>query len=95
LFVFKLLILLLFMLLGAAFAIINDASVAVDLYLVRPELPLSLVVLAALGLGIVIGAAGGMIYFMRMKRENAELKRKTRLVSEEVRNLRAMPIKGH
>ena len=35
-----------------------------------------------------------MVYFMRVKKENADLRRKTRLVSEEVKNLRAMPIKG-
>ena len=34
------------------------------------------------------------VYFMRVKRENADLRRKSRLVSEEVRNLRSMPIKG-
>ena len=92
--VIKLLILVTFMVLGAAFALINDAPVRIDLYFIRPELPLSLLLLLALGFGIVLGGLAGMVYFMRVKKENADLKRKTRLVSEEVKNLRAMPIKG-
>lgn len=82
------------MVVGASFAIINDTPVTVDLYFVRPDLPLSLLLLLALGLGILLGGLAGMAYFMRVRKENADLRRKTRLVSEEVRNLRSMPIKG-
>ncbi|MCP5441316.1 MAG: LapA family protein, partial [Chromatiaceae bacterium] len=92
--VIKLLFLLVFMVVGAGFAIINDAPVVVDLYFITPQLPLSLLLLLALGFGIALGGLAGMVYFMRVKKENADLKRKTRLVSEEVKNLRAMPIKG-
>lgn len=92
--VIKLLFVLLFMIVGAGFAIINDAPVVVDLYFVTPEMPLSLLLLLALGCGILLGGLAGMVYFMRIKKENADLKRKSRLVSEEVRNLRTMPIKG-
>ena len=92
--IIRLLFLLVFLLLGASFAIINDAPVMVDLYFVTPELPLSLLLLLALGCGILLGGLAGVVYFMRVKKENADLKRKSRLVSEEVKNLRAMPIKG-
>ena len=92
--VIKLLLLLALLLLGASFAIINDAPVVVDLYFIRPELPLSLLLLLVLGAGMMLGGLAGMVYFLRVKKENADLKRKTRLVSEEVKNLRAMPIKG-
>jgi putative membrane protein len=92
--VIKLLLLLVFMLIGASFAIINDAPVTVDLYFMRPELPLSLLVLLALGLGMLLGGLAGMIYVMRVRKENADLKRKARLVNEEVQNLRTMPVKG-
>lgn len=92
--VIKLLFLLVFMIVGASFAIINDAPVQVDLYFTKPEMPLSMLLLLALGCGILLGVLAGAVYFMRVKKENADLKRKTRLVSEEVKNLRAMPIKG-
>ncbi len=92
--IIKLLLLLVFMVVGASFALINDKPVTVDLYFVTPQLPLSLLLLLALGCGIILGGLAGMVYFMRVKKENADLRRKTRLVSEEVKNLRAMPIKG-
>lgn len=92
--VIKLLLLLVFMLIGASFAIINDAPVTVDLYFMRPELPLSLLLLLALGLGMLLGGLAGMIYFVRVRKENADLRRKARLVNEEVQNLRTMPVKG-
>lgn len=92
--IIKLLLLLVFMVVGASFALINDAPVTVDLYFITPEMPLSLLLLLALGCGILLGGLAGAVYFMRVKKENADLKRKTRLVNEEVKNLRAMPIKG-
>ena len=93
--VIKLLLLLALMLLGASFAVINDAPVVVDLYFIRPELPLSMLLLLVLGGGILLGGLAGMVYFLRVKRENADLRRKSRLVSEEIKSLRAMPVKGH
>jgi putative membrane protein len=92
--VIKLLLLLALMLLGASFAVINDAPVMVDLYFFRQELPLSVLVLLVLGGGILLGGLAGMVYFLRVKKENADLRRKSRLVNETVNNLRAMPVKG-
>lgn len=91
--VVKLLLLLVFMLVGASFAIINDAPVVVDLYFFTSSLPLSLLLLLALGCGILLGGLAGMSYFVRVKKENADLRRKAKLVSEEVRNLRTLPIR--
>jgi uncharacterized integral membrane protein len=92
--VIKLLLLVALLVLGAAFALINETPVRIDLYFIRPEMPLSLLLLLALGIGIILGGLAGMVYFMRVKKENADLRRQSRLVSEEVRNLRSMPIKG-
>jgi uncharacterized integral membrane protein len=90
----KMLMLIAFIVLGAAFGLINDAPVRIDLYFIRPEMPLSLLLLLALGCGILLGGLVGMVYFMRAKKENADLRREARLVSDEVRNLRATPLKG-
>lgn len=90
----KLLLLLVFMLLGASFATVNDTPVIVDLYFFRPELPLSLLLLLALGCGILLGGMAGSVYFMRVKKENADLRRKARLVGEEVKSLRTLPVDG-
>jgi len=80
---------------GIAFAVANSAPVRIDLGLFMPELPLSLVLLLAVGVGILLGAFASTFYFMRIKKENADLKRQSRLVQQEVKNLRSMPINGH
>ncbi len=92
--VIKLLLLLALMLLGASFAVMNDAPVMVDLYFIRPELPLSVLLLLVLGGGILLGGLAGMVYFLRVKKQNADLRRKSRLVNEEIKGLRAMSVKG-
>jgi putative membrane protein len=92
---FKLLLVVVFLVLGASFAVMNDALVTLDLYFITPDLPLSLILLFAVGAGIVLGAVASMFFFLRIKKENTTLKRQARLVQQEVKNLRAMPINGH
>lgn len=92
--VIKLILAVVFLVFGAAFAIINDQPVSVDLYFATPTLPLSLLMLFAVGVGIVLGAVAGGFYFMRVKKENADLRRQSRLVEQEVKNLRTLPING-
>ena len=88
----KFLLLIVFLVLGAAFAIINDKPVALDLYFYVASLPLSLVLLLAVGAGILLGALASAFYFMRIRKENANLRRQARLVEQEVKNLRSLPI---
>ena len=92
--IIKLLLVFVFLFAGAAFALMNSAPVVVDLYFRTPELPLSLLLLLAVGVGILFGGFASAFYFMQIKKENADLRRKSRLAREEVQNLRAMPIKG-
>jgi len=91
--VIKLLFLLIIMGVGAGFAIINETPVTVDLYWITHEMPLFVLVLIALGAGILLGGIAGMIYSVGVRRQNSALKRKAKLVNEEVKNLRTMPVK--
>ena len=93
--VIKFILLVFFLIIGAAFAIINDQPVELDLYFLVTSLPLSLILLLATGFGIVLGAIVSTFYFMRLRRENAVLRRQSRLVEQEVKNLRSLPISGH
>jgi putative membrane protein len=91
----KFILVVVFLIIGAAFAIINDQSVELDLYFMVTSLPLSLILLLATGVGILMGAVVSAFYFMRLRRENAVLRRQSRLVEQEVKNLRSLPINGH
>lgn len=90
----KLIVAVLLAFLGAAFAIINDQPVELDLYFVVASLPLSLLLLLAMGVGLVLGAVVSSFYFMRIRKENARLRRQSNLAEQEVKNLRSLPING-
>ncbi len=91
----KFILAIVFLVIGAAFAIINDQPVELDLYFLVTSLPLSLILLLAVGVGILLGAIVSAFYFMRIRKENADLRRQSRLVEQEVKNLRNLPINGH
>ncbi|RMG33032.1 MAG: LapA family protein [Gammaproteobacteria bacterium] len=90
----KLIIAVVLAFLGAAFAIINDQPVALDLYFVVTRMPLSLALLLAMGLGLVLGALVSTFYFMQLRKENARLRRQARMAEQEVKNLRTLPLNG-
>mgnify|MGYP000930427920 CR=1 FL=1 len=87
----KLFLAVVFLVIGAAFAIINDQPVMVDLYLYTPTMPLSLLLLLGVGSGIVLGAIVSSFYFMRVRKENADLRRQPRQVEREIKNLHSLP----
>jgi putative membrane protein len=89
----KLFIVILIMMLGAVFAVLNADLVEINYYFGRRELPLSLILTIALGLGVLLGVLAGMGRVLRLKRELHSLKRRSQMVSEEVNNLRALPLK--
>lgn len=93
--VIKFILVIIFLIIGAAFAIINDQPVELDLYFLVTSLPLSLILLLAVGVGILLGAVVSAFYFMRIRKENANLRRQAHLVEQEVKNLRSLPINGH
>lgn len=91
--IIKLLFILIIMMLGAVFAVLNSDSVLFNYYFDSRELPLSLIITVALAVGVVIGILSAIGMVVALKRENASLKRSSKLVSEEVKNLRAIPLK--
>jgi len=90
--VVKFVLVVLFLIVGAAFAIINDQPVDLDLYFMIARLPLSLLLLLAMGAGIVLGAIVSAFYFMRLRQENAQLRRQNKLAGKE---LGKVPLNGH
>ncbi|MCG7871788.1 MAG: lipopolysaccharide assembly protein LapA domain-containing protein [Candidatus Thiodiazotropha lotti] len=89
----KLLFLILVMMFGAVFAVLNSDSVPVNYYFGRRDLPLSLVLTLVLGVGVLLGLFSGMGRIVGLKREIQTLKRRSDMVSKEVNNLRALPLK--
>jgi putative membrane protein len=91
--IIKLIVLMLIVLLGAVFAVLNAESVQFNYYFGSRELPLSLIMTIALGAGALLGIFACMGLIFGLKRENMQLRRKSQLASQEVNNLRALPLK--
>jgi len=91
----RLILFLLVMLVGAVLAVMNADLVNLNYYFGSRELPLSVLLVGAVFVGAVLGMVAGLGGMMRVKRENANLRRQARLASEEVNNLRSLPIKDH
>lgn len=89
----KLILVLAVMILGAAFTLMNADNVVVNYYFGSRELPLSVVIVGVLCVGVLLGVFGNMGRILGLKRENAELRKQARLASQEVKNLRALPLK--
>jgi putative membrane protein len=91
--IIKLILLMLIVALGAVFAVLNAEPVQFNYYFGSRELPLSLIMTMALGVGALLGIFACMGMMFGMKRENIQLRRKSQLASQEVNNLRALPLK--
>ena len=76
-----------------SFAALNSDPVTIDYYVGRLEVPLALLIVAALAVGALLGSLVGLGRVVRVKREMARLRRDTRATEEEVRNLRALPLR--
>jgi len=84
---------MLVMVLGAVFAVLNAEPVVFNYYIGSRALPLSLIMTVALGAGALLGILSSIGMMFALKRENLKLKRKSQLASQEVNNLRALPLK--
>lgn len=82
-------------LLGLAFASLNAGPVTIDYYFGQGEYPLVLMLVGVLALGTLLGALVGVGRILRMKREIASIRRKERLAEQEIRNLRALPLRDN
>ena len=91
--VFTYIIMLLVLVLGVSFAILNATPVPFNYYVGKNELPLSLLLVITLAFGGFLGLAAGLVMHLKMKRENFRLGRKIKLVEKELTNIRKIPLK--
>ncbi|MES9965612.1 MAG: LapA family protein [Candidatus Sedimenticola sp. 20ELBAFRAG] len=91
--ILKIIFFLLLMAIGAVLTAMNSDNVVLNYYFGSRELPLSVVLVGAVAFGALLGLLASLGGFFRLKRQNSELRRKAQLASQEVNNLRAIPIK--
>jgi putative membrane protein len=83
------------MLVGAAFTYMNAGTVTLNYYFGSREMPLSVLLLAAVCVGALLGALSVFGGIARSSREKAALRRQVRRKSEEMQQQRALAAKDH
>lgn len=86
-------LLLVIVLFGLSFAMLNADTVTLQFYLGQLDMPLSLALVLALILGAVLGvlAAAGVV--LRQRRELHRLRRRTADAQKELEELRKLPLR--
>ncbi len=90
----KLVLVIFFLITGVTFALINHSPVVLDFYVTEVTLPLSVVMLLAIGGGLLLGSFLSLLFLLRIKHENRRLQRQYDAIQQEVTNLRTLPVKS-
>ncbi len=86
-------LILLVLVFGLFFGLLNAESVHINYFFGSRDLPLSFVLVMMLIIGALAGALAGLGLVFRVKREVYRLRREIRLAEKELKNLRSLPIK--
>jgi putative membrane protein len=79
------------LMLGAGFSAINLMPVDINYYLGVLSLPLSMVIIAAIILGSILGALALSTSILRLKYENRRLRKKLISSEQDINSLRILP----
>ncbi|HKJ77164.1 MAG TPA: LapA family protein [Gammaproteobacteria bacterium] len=79
--------------LGLGFAVLNAESVAVNFYFGTLQAPLSMVVVLAMVVGALLGVAASLKMVLAQRRRAGKLQHQVQLAEQELKNLREIPIK--
>ena len=85
--------LLLIIVIGLSFTVLNAGEVELNYYFDTVALPLAAVVLISIVLGTLLGILATLSLVFAAKAENVKLQRKVGLIEKEIKNLREIPIK--
>ncbi|HSW94337.1 MAG TPA: LapA family protein [Gammaproteobacteria bacterium] len=85
-------LLLIIILIGVTFAVLNPAIVTLNYYIGQKTLPLSLLTVSVFAFGCFLGLLVGGWLFLKIKIKNIRLKQRLKVAEKEVQNLRAIPL---
>jgi len=85
--------LLIVLILGVTFSVLNADQISFNYYFGSRELPLSLVLVIALAFGTILGLLVSLGLVFKLKRRIAKLNKTVRVTEREVMNLRSIPVK--
>ena len=91
---FTLMFYLVLIILGVTFAALNASDVLINFYVTQVTLPVSVLLIIALGLGVFIGFVLFILRYWRLKSDYRRLKHQYKMKEEEIKNLRSIPLQN-
>ena len=92
---FRFIILLLVFFVGISVAVVNAHHVVLNYYLGSSDLPLSLLLVAVLAAGALLGVTAALNMVLRYRTASKKLQKRLQVLEEEVRALRSLPMREH
>ena len=90
---FGFILLVILIVLGLSFAVLNAEPVPLNYYFGSRDIPLSMVVVLSLAAGAIIGVLVSMGMILRLKQQAAQLRRKLRQAEKTADHLSILPAK--
>ncbi len=84
---------LLLIIFGVSFAALNASPVEVNFYFTVLKMPISVLMTAMLGVGVMVGLFLFLCRYWRLKSECRSIKNQLKLTEKEIKNLRSIPLK--
>lgn len=91
--ILTLILLVIVVLLGLSFALMNAQPITLNYYFSTVEAPLSLLIVFALATGAALGVMAVVGLLLNQKRELSKCRKAARLAEKEINNLRSLPMK--
>jgi putative membrane protein len=91
--ILALVLFLLVLAVGLAFAVLNAGPVTLKYYFGVSDVPLSLTLVVAFAIGALMGVIATLGNVLRLKRENSRLRKEAKMAEKEIMNLRNIPIR--
>lgn len=82
------------LLVGLLFFVKNNQTVEFNYIFNSVELPVSLLLLASLCLGVLLGILAIIPVFLKVKYQKSRLEKQIKMTEKEVKNLRVLPVKS-
>lgn len=92
--IFTLILVIIVLLLGISFAVINAETVTIRYYLGTAQLALSLVIAFALIIGMFVGTLFSISFYIKAKAQQRHLRKQLSNAHKELTNLRKLPLEG-
>ncbi|MEJ2362346.1 MAG: LapA family protein [Gammaproteobacteria bacterium] len=87
-------IVLVIILFGVIFAMLNAQNIQLNYYFGTQQLPLSLAIVLSMLVGAILGVLASIRLILRSRREISRLRKASQIAEKEIANLRAIPIKN-